>query len=70
MCQPPAKNFWPLFNNPKLDKELRALVLQNFQEFCNPEPDGKCNIFYYAQILVEVKNNIVIFVAFVQDFVH
>ena len=34
---PPSKNFYPLFNNHKLDKELRLLVHQNFLEFCNPE---------------------------------
>lgn len=35
IANPPGKNFDYLFNNSKLDKELRALVHQNFQEFCN-----------------------------------
>ncbi|CAI9735301.1 Hypothetical predicted protein [Octopus vulgaris] len=27
----------PLFDNPKLDKELRALIRENFIEFCSPD---------------------------------
>ncbi|XP_076443477.1 integrator complex subunit 3-like [Babylonia areolata] len=35
IANPPSKNLDPLFNNPKLDRELRALVHQNFLEFCS-----------------------------------
>ncbi|KAL8567155.1 hypothetical protein ACOMHN_033057 [Nucella lapillus] len=35
IANPPAKSFDLLFNSSKLDKELRALVQQNFHEFCN-----------------------------------
>ncbi|KAK7115612.1 hypothetical protein V1264_001450 [Littorina saxatilis] len=32
-----TKTLHPLFDNPKLDRELRALVHQNFFEFCNQD---------------------------------
>lgn len=36
---PPTRHLAPLFDNPKLDKELRAMLREKFPEFCSsPSP--------------------------------
>lgn len=35
----PPRHLAPLFDNPKLDKELRAMLREKFPEFCSsPSP--------------------------------
>lgn len=35
----PVRHLAPLFDNPKLDKELRAMLREKFPEFCSsPSP--------------------------------
>lgn len=41
----PIRHLAPLFDNPKLDKELRAMLREKFPEFCSsPSPpiEGGC----------------------------
>lgn len=38
-------NLYPLFESPKLDRELKTLIRDNFREFCSGPPQNDQNNF-------------------------
>lgn len=36
---------YPLFESPKLDRELKTLIRENFREFCSGPPQNDANCF-------------------------
>jgi hypothetical protein len=46
-------NLNPIFDNPKLDRELRVTVREKFKDFCAPViVDGNTNLFSWATDLI------------------
>lgn len=46
----------PLFDNPKLDKELRILLRENFPEFCSQDGENTdtCVLFHLFYIFLSL----------------
>nr|XP_031362732.1 integrator complex subunit 3 [Lonchura striata domestica] len=56
-CPVPRRHLAPLFDNPKLDKELRAMLREKFPEFCS-SPSPPIEVKIEEPVPMEMENHL------------